>query len=221
MCGIFGSNDIKTFRELCARNSERGNFVRSVTMVFPGGMKNGIHVSTKHDQDFNKPIEENPFCIYYLGHVQSPTSSVREFDTKTSHPFNLNDKYIAHNGVLSNHEELIKEYNLDITCSVDSSVLLPLIEKIGFTDALSTLQGTFGCWYYDTNTGSMRIFRSGSTLFLNNGSFSSMQPETSHERVNSLGYSRIEEGHVLEYNFTTNTFNKIDEFELKDSPFFL
>ena len=186
-------------------------------MVFPGGMKNGITVSTKHDQDFNKPIEENPFCIYYLGHVQSPTSSAREFNTKTSHPFNLNDKYVAHNGVLSNHEELIKEYDLDITCSVDSSVILPLIEKIGFTDALSTLQGTFSCWYYNTNTGSMRIFRSGSTLFLNNGSFSSIQPEDSHEQ----GYNSINEGHVLEYNFTNNTFNKVDEFELKDSSFFL
>jgi len=221
MCGIFGSNDIKTFRELYKKNSERGNFVRSVTMLFPAGMKNDLRVATKYEQDFDKHIEENPFCIYYLGHVQSPTSNVREFRTETSHPFNLKNKYLAHNGVLSNHEELIQEYNLNIECEVDSGMILPLIEKIGFTDAISTLQGTFGCWYYDSDTGCLRIFRSGSTLFLNSGSFSSAQPETSHERVNSLGYNYINEGHILEYNFTNNTFNKVDEFELNAAPFFL
>ena len=51
MCGIFGSNNINTFRELCLKNSVRGNFVRSVTKLFPGGMKNDTRVSTKYEQD--------------------------------------------------------------------------------------------------------------------------------------------------------------------------
>jgi glutamine phosphoribosylpyrophosphate amidotransferase len=213
MCGIFGSNNIKTFRELYTKNSERGNFVRSVTMLFPGGMKNDIRVSTKYEQDFDKHIEENPFCIYYLGHVQSPTSNVRDFNIETSHPFSFKNRYIAHNGVLSNHEELIQEYNLDIKCKVDSNVILPLIEKIGFNDAISALQGTFGCWYYDTDHAELRIFRSGSTLFSNGGDFSSIQV--------SDEYKDITEGTVLIYNFTNNTFNKEEEFELNMTPFFL
>ena len=181
-------------------------------MVFPGGMKNDIRVTTKYEQDFDKHIEENPFCIYYLGHVQSPTSNVREFNTETSHPFNLNNKYIAHNGVLSNHEQLVQEYNLDIECEVDSGVILPLIEELGLIDAISTLQGTFGCWYYDSKTGSLRIFRSGSTLFLNGGDFSSIRPETQ--------YKDVPGGIILEYNFTNNTFSIVDKFEL-NSPFFI
>ncbi len=213
MCGIFGSNNIKTFRELYTKNSERGNFVRSVTMLFPGGMKNDIRVSTKYEQDFNKHIEENPFCIYYLGHVQSPTSSIREFNIETSHPFNLKNKYIAHNGVLSNHEELIQEYNLNIKCKVDSEVILPLIEKIGFNDAISALQGTFGCWYYDVSHAEIRIFRSGSTIFSNGGDFSSL-------KVNDQ-YKDIAEGDILVYNFTNNSFNKEKEFELNMTPFFV
>ena len=96
MCGIFGSTDTKTFRELYTKNSERGNFVRSVTMLFPAGMKNDIKVSTKYEQDFDKHIEENPFCIYYLGHVQSPTTEVRSFDTDTSHPFTYKDTYFQY-----------------------------------------------------------------------------------------------------------------------------
>ena len=213
MCGIFGSNDIKTFRELCMKNSERGNFVRSVTMLFPAGMKNDIRVATKYEQDFDKHIEENPFCIYYLGHVQSPTCNIREFNIETSHPFNFKNKYIAHNGVLSNHEELIQEYNLNIKCKVDSGVILPLIEKIGFNDAISALQGTFGCWYYDANSAELRVFRSGSTVFSNGGDFSSLQV--------SDEYKAITEGDILVYNFTNNTFNKEEEFELNMTPFFV
>ena len=213
MCGIFGSNDIKTFRELCTKNSERGNFVRSVTMLFPAGMKNDIRVATKYEQDFDKHIEENPFCIYYLGHVQSPTSNIREFNIETSHPFNFKNKYIAHNGVLSNHEELIQEYNLNIKCKVDSGVILPLIEKIGFNDAISALQGTFGCWYYDANSAELRVFRSGSTVFSNGGDFSSLQV--------SDEYKAITEGDILVYNFTNNSFNKEEEFELNMTPFFV
>jgi len=48
MCGIFGSNNIKTFRELCKKNSERGNFVRSVTKLFlPNTKHNGVNVTTE------------------------------------------------------------------------------------------------------------------------------------------------------------------------------
>ena len=115
MCGIFGSTDIKTFRELYTKNSERGNFVRSVTMIFPGGMKNDIRVATKYEQDFDKHIEENPFCIYYLGHVQSPTSEIRTFDADTSHPFTYKNTYLAHNGVLKTHYQILKVH-LDVGC---------------------------------------------------------------------------------------------------------
>ena len=70
MCGIFGSNNIETFRKLCEKNTERGNFVRSVTYLFPQGLQNNTLVKTTHELDFTKPIAENPFCIYYQ-HLQN------------------------------------------------------------------------------------------------------------------------------------------------------
>ena len=57
MCGIFGSNNIETFRELCKKNTERGNFVRSVTYLFPQGLQSNTLVKTKHELDFTKPYE--------------------------------------------------------------------------------------------------------------------------------------------------------------------
>ena len=212
MCGIFGSTNIKTFRELYTKNSERGNFVRSVTMVFPGGMENDIRVSTKYEQDFNKHIEENPFCIYYLGHVQSPTSKVRTFSNNTSHPFTYKDMYLAHNGVLQNFNELTEKYELKSkTNTVDSSVILPLIYMSGIKNALSELEGTFGCWMYEPNMGRLQIFRSGSTLFTNDTSFSSIQfPDM----------ELVKEGVIYEFNFSKNRFHETQTFELH-SPFFV
>ena len=212
MCGIFGSNNIETFRKLYFKNIQRGNFVRSITKLFPAGTKNDIRVETNYEQELDKHIHENPFCIYYIGHLQSPTSKIRRFDVSTSHPFSLNNQYLAHNGVLENDRELIEQYNLEGYNDVDSSVILPLKEKLGFVDAFSALQGTFACWYYNSNTGCLRILRSGSTLFLNGGNFTS---------VSMPYYKYINEGSVLEYNFTSNNFTEVSTFELNKAPFFL
>ena len=143
MCGIFGSNNIETFRKLCVKNTERGNFVRSVTYLFPQGLQSNTLVKTKHDIDFTAPIVENPFCIYYLGHVQSPTSKARDFKLSTSHPFTLNGQFLAHNGVLENDRDLVHKMKLENYNDVDSSIILPLMEKVGFKQALEMLQGIF------------------------------------------------------------------------------
>jgi len=211
MCGIFGSNNIKTFRELCKKNSERGNFVRSVTKLFlPNTKHNGVNVTTELSQDFNKIIEEDDLCVYYLGHVQSPTTKVRKFDPVTSHPFRFKDTYIAHNGVLENSNELKEKYDLSAN-EIDSSVIAPLIHRLGYKEALSTLKGTFGCWSYEEQLGQLRIFRSGSTLCVRGSSFSSAyKPD----------YESVEQGVIYECNFSTNTFFKVDSFS-SNSPFFL
>jgi glutamine phosphoribosylpyrophosphate amidotransferase len=211
MCGIFGSNNIKTFRELCNKNSERGNFVRSVTKLFlPNTKHNGVNVTTELSQDFNKSIEEDGLCVYYLGHVQSPTTEVREFKTNTSHPFRFKNTYIAHNGVLENSKQLKEKYDLPAN-DVDSSIIPPLIHRLGYKEALSALKGTFGCWSYDQQLGQLRIFRSGSTLCIRGSSFSSAyKPD----------YESVEQGVIYECNFSTNTFFKVDSFSSK-SPFFL
>ena len=196
MCGIFGSNNIKTFRELCNKNSERGNFVRSVTKLFlPNTKHNGVNVTTELSQDFNKSIEEDDLCVYYLGHVQSPTTEVREFKTNTSHPFRFKNTYIAHNGVLENSNELKEKYDLPAN-EVDSSIISPLIHRLGYKEA---------------QLGQLRIFRSGSTLCVRGSSFSSAyKPD----------YERVEQGVIYECNFSTNTFFKVDSFS-SNSPFFL
>lgn len=214
MCGIFGSNDIETFRKLYTKNIDRGNFVRSVTMLFPAGVKSNTNITTVYELDLDKKIPESKYCVYYLGHVQSPTSSVREFDVKTSHPYKLNNQYLAHNGVLENDRELIDEMKLENYNDVDSSIILPLIDKAGFVEGIEMLQGTFGCWYYNASDATLKIFRSGSTLFIDH-------KYSSFTSASQTGYKLVNEGEILEYNFTNRKFYKSNTFKLNSVPFFL
>jgi len=124
----------------------------------------------------------------------------------------MNGRYLAHNGVLENDRDLVDKMKLENYNDVDSSIILPLMEKVGFTQALEMLEGIYGCWYYNSKTGSLRIFRSGSTLHYNDGNFTSAaMPE----------YKYIDEGAVLEYNFTSNRFKEVSKFKLNSVPFFL
>ena len=47
----------------------------------------------------------------YLGHLQAPTGSNRKWSEETTHPFHIGAWIIAHNGVITNQDSLIKEYN--------------------------------------------------------------------------------------------------------------
>ena len=83
------------------------------------------------DSDIKEPSDGE--CLLKVKVVSICGTDIRrEFNKKTSHPFTLNNQYLAHNGVLENDRDLIEEYNLEGYNDVDSSVILPLKEKIGF-----------------------------------------------------------------------------------------
>jgi glucosamine 6-phosphate synthetase-like amidotransferase/phosphosugar isomerase protein len=181
MCGIFGSKDYKRYIALYAKNKKRGNFSY-------GGMfiDNKLHAVVKTKGTFSftgkpaielknkKPMPLSSFKNY-LGHTQAPTSSQRQYDHKTTHPFNEKDWYVAHNGVLTNHEELRKQLKKYRSVNeVDSSVIPALIysfcnkstkEVQCICNALSLLKGTFGLWIYNSSSGNVYLARSGSTVY--------------------------------------------------------
>lgn len=154
-----------------------------------------------------------------MGHTQGPTSSQREFDPDTSHPFRYDHWYVAHNGVLSNSEELKKEYEVD--SPVDSAIIPKLIsikelDCTGTVDAIQQacgeLRGTFSCWMYNSSLEEAYIVRCGSTLFANDeGEFSSR----------STGNMRaLEEGKIYCVDYMNKYIHESGEFRTS-SPFFI
>ncbi len=119
MCGIYGSNDLTTFEVLGDANRERGNFSTGILYKY----RNSSYQVLRRDgtprwSSFNLPNNatvagEKVYGDYlYLGHNQAPTSSKREYDELTTHPFQYGDWIVAHNGVLTNTTDLILDMKL-------------------------------------------------------------------------------------------------------------
>lgn len=158
---------------------------------------------------------------FYLGHTQAPTSSERKYTPKTSHPFKCGDWFVAHNGVLTNFENL-KQYikSPKLYNNVDSSIIPALLDLYSgesdneiaiISETLSMLKGTYGVWIYNIVSGNIYLGRCGSTLycdFLSNN-FSSLPIKK---------YKELEEGII--YQITREGTTSVGGFST-DSPFFI
>lgn len=204
MCGIFGATEEDRFKTLYNLNKERGNFSFGCCFVTkdkrtqlceaqPGA------IDVEHF--FTEPY------YYLLGHTQAPTSSMRDFSRETSHPFITESWVVAHNGVLSNFEELKQKYLPDHINPVDSSIIPALLDGLQEESELSTitsvmeiLEGTYSLWIYNLNSKNIYIVRCGSTLYGNalKSEFSSypdidltMLPDNSIFQITAEGLTQI------------------------------
>lgn len=203
MCGIIGSPDKNTFDNLFDLNQERGNFAYGVVKF---NISNSVKVVK--DNDFDKKVDFEDDTVFYLGHLQSPTSTKRDYADETTHPFVYKDKYLAHNGILSNFDSLKEKYRA--VNEVDSSIILPMIDQIGLKQTLQELKGTFGCWLYDSNTSELFVFRSGSTIYTDGKNFSSTPVD---------GWELLDEGIIYRFNFTKQKYEQYDTFETETGFF--
>ena len=95
----------------------------------------GSHIRTLlltffNNKPFNELIEKGHL---YLGHNQAPTETGRGWKEETSHPFWVGDWIVAHNGVLTNFNELIDEYVPMHDNPVDSSIIPALLDEFEYT----------------------------------------------------------------------------------------
>lgn len=157
----------------------------------------------------------------FLGHTQAPTSSVREFSVYTSHPFTCGEWVVAHNGVLTNYDQVKRLIKDEATYNAVDTSLIPAFlnqttldgssEIQAMSHVLSKLKGTFGLWLFNKQTGNTYLARAGSTLhsnFLTND-FSSL-PEKN--------YQPLDEGVI--YLMTQEGLTSVDSF-IVNSPFFI
>ena len=220
MCAIFGSFNTSMFEVLYEANKERGNFASSIVSLSDDDQ----FIKKKcGDIDFDKYTHQ-PKTHYYLGHVQAPTSVVRNWKYETSHPFESLSWLVSHNGVLTNHKKLNKIYGL--VGSVDTDTIVNLLEFFTHTehkkgkvlvntkkivrDTLECLSGTFALSIVHCDTNEVFIARSGSLLhYNNNGDYSTLAGE---------GLKELPEGVIMKLNKKTHRWNKLCKFK-HDSPF--
>ena len=186
MCAIFGSSSKEKFIKLYELNKPRGVSASSYLTITPGDWIDCVKSDKSFDENRLKPAK------LYLGHCQAPTTLNQEFNPELAHPFYWNRFYVAHNGIITNVEELCKEYFIKFEdVKVDSSIIPALIGYFYHkknTDQLQDiikrvaelLKGTFACYIVDERSNRVFVIRSGSTLFYDlEGNFSSTKFEDS------------------------------------------
>ena len=211
MCGIYCSNDLSTFEILEEANRKRGNFSTGIFYCYNKANYNIIQ--EKGNINWNKTKIPHQKGHLYLG---------RGWQEETSHPFWVGDWIVAHNGVLTNSNELIDEFIPMHDNPVDSSIIPALLDEFEYThgpceDAetevqnilytIEKLKGTFALWIVNIKTMNIYIARQGSTLFYKDSNISS---------IRGCDYKEISQG--ILYNFSYEGLTEIDSF-VYDSPF--
>tara|TARA_R110002110_G_scaffold57448_4_gene164149 strand:- start:412 stop:1089 length:678 start_codon:yes stop_codon:yes gene_type:complete len=222
MCAIFGSFDTSMFEVLYEANKKRGNFASSIISL----SNDDQFVRKKQGNiDFDKHTYE-PSATYFLGHVQAPTSAKRTWEYDTSHPFESLSWMVSHNGVLTNHKKVKRQYCSFLDNNIDTAVIVNTLEYFTQKEhsngvitvnpvsiikkTLEVLAGTFALSMVFCDTNEVFLARSGSILHRNTrGSYSTMA---------GTGFKELPEGVIVKLNTKTSRWNKVGKFK-HDSPF--
>lgn len=218
MCAIFGSFNKEMFEILHNANIQRGTWAGSMLGINEPNSKQPYKIyKWSGTTDIEKKTLKTSHSIY-LGHLQAPTGASRVWSETTTHPFVIGDWIIAHNGVITNQDKLVFEYNNGVKVSVDSK-LIPILTNRFDSDAcvesiaraLSLIEGTFSVWIFNNKTKKAFIARQGSTLFADKkGNFSSIN--------SSNKWDEVPEGKIFE--LTNNGLILAGQFKCS-SPFFV
>jgi len=214
MCGIAGSSNKEKAFSLYQSNLDRGYYSSGSLMIDELNFWESKKVQGQFKTIPVLGSSSNTNNLYYLYHSRGPTTETLTFVEKDNHPFLYRDWVVAHNGIISNFEELKFKYfaNEIFETDTDSSIIPRMLFKFGFKEGLSQLKGTFAIWAYNTIAREIYIARSSCTLYgdIQTGDFSSTQFE------NSI---LLKEGIV--YKITN--YNKIIEETqfVSDSPYFI
>jgi glutamine phosphoribosylpyrophosphate amidotransferase len=199
MCAIVSSRDVDRFKDLVEINRERGTFASSLVKINTNTTISIGRFSGLFDTD----TIDNTQIDYFVGHVQAPTSDIREWSAETSHPFETSNWLVFHNGVLTNHKEL------DSTVKVDTQCIVNLLEEYNdIQSVVNKLKGTFALFIINKKTLERFILRQGSLLHYNDqGDVSSLFID---------GMKIIPEGVIMKYS--NDSWSEYNKFNTK-SPF--
>jgi 7-cyano-7-deazaguanine synthase len=162
MCGISGGIFIKGDKLLFNKNIEqlfKKNKLRGA---------DGFGYSTLINNKIYEVKNDNDLTIGSIFISVSRAQPLPEVDSSEScPPFTLANLSIVHNGTISNDKELNKEYNLNLKDnSIDTEIILHLINKIGYKKTCENLVGGFAIGMINSIKKELIIIRNFKTLYI-------------------------------------------------------
>jgi glutamine phosphoribosylpyrophosphate amidotransferase len=179
MCGISGSSSFDKAFDLYIKNLKRGYF-SSGFLAFDN---QGNVLIKKQKERFDKSVLVKEIVdmliepTYYLFHSRAPTNSKEPYSDITCHPFDFDNYYVAHNGIITN----FKSFPESVEFIVDSSIIpYHLTKNKGdIKKTFEAYEGLLTCWIYDYEDFNLKVVKAGSSLHKDENSFSSVPFEGS------------------------------------------
>jgi len=181
MCGVSGSNNFDKAWDLYELNLKRGHFSSGFLAY---DEKDNVVLKRQKDCFEKEQIREEIFSnltttpVYFLFHSRAPTNSKKPFTVENCHPFNFDSFYVAHNGIITNFKSFPESPEFEVDSSIIPYHLT--VNKGNVKKTFERYEGLFTCWIYDHDYSDVKIVKAGSSLHMDEDSFSSVAFEGSH-----------------------------------------
>jgi predicted glutamine amidotransferase len=170
MCGQIGFSgykgqefDINKVKILLLFNQERGKDATGIWTPLSGLVKT-IQESEDYISSQNsigKIIED----ITLMGHCRQGT--IGKNNPANAHPFQYDNIVFQHNGSLTNHNAIAREYNLQFNdWDVDSQVIAQILNKEQKPHVFTEIEGSFACIWTDTSRKATKLKQDDSLLYI-------------------------------------------------------
>ena len=210
MCGIAGAPSFDKAFELYEKNLERGCFASG----FVGLLKDGNEIVCtrrpgRYDKDKLKQTIGTDDITYCLFHSRAPTNTGEQtWSPETTHPFAVAEYFVAQNGIITNFKDFPEAEGL----LVDTSII-PIHLNTNNGDipkTYSAYQGLLTSWILNVLTKRIYIVKAGSSLHVDQDSFSSLEFE---------GSTPVDTDGVI-YTYQDKNLTVIDTFTY-NNPYFV
>lgn len=163
--------DITQFERLMYFGNERNNDAWGIALI--NGELKALEKEGESftDKSFRKAIKGHSGCTL-IGHNRMKTKGDAK-NKNNNHPFETEHFVVVHNGVLSNDDDLKKEYGLKYKVETDSYIIPALMEKLynGMNEleavkkTAGLIYGSYSVMTYCKDSGNIYYFKNSSTKF--------------------------------------------------------
>lgn len=215
MCSIVGSFNLDILASLASLNEYRGTHSNSISIFTeePSGIELQYISKQFGKLDIENVIEQshrykNP---YFICHQQAPTTSERDIDS--IHPAIIDRDMLWHNGIIKQNCVESLQAQLETTAAWDTKLLLDIIQKTKSFNALSTIDGSFSCVYYNGLQKKLYLFRNDiSPMYYDS--------ELNISSTIFKNSTSLQSNNVFEINPFKNSLTPIETFQTFDNPYY-
>lgn len=104
-------------------------------------------------------INEGAFFYLHTSRAEPTTEWEKHKNTGDIPPFCQENIALAHNGIISNDQELVNQYKINRNSKIDTAIVPALVKKLGMWEAIKKLKGGCAIGIVDSSAQALYLYR--------------------------------------------------------------